>query len=208
MRRGDATARAGGGGRGAGPEGTVRASAAPPPPQPLSPAPLSPPPAGRGAGARAHAGSRGLEAGRGLRSRVGGRAAAGALLRRARGPGERTGPRLKVKRGVSSCGGVLGPVSHRAVGGSPGRKPGGQRCGGQRRCGVPPWSRAVPRDRGSWADGTSQAASGGVGSFAALPGLPAIDPASFFKKKADHISERSGSGALLRNPQGSQRAKG
>lgn len=132
--------------------------------------------AGPGAGARAHAGNRGLEVGRGLRSRGRGR-------RPGSRRGERGGPRCKVRRGVSSCGGVLSPrrpVSHRAVGGSPGRKPGGQRGGGRRRCWVPLRSGAerVLRDGEAGQTRRSQAESAGVGSFAALPGLPATDPAS------------------------------
>lgn len=97
--------------------------------------------------------------------------------------------RLKVQPGVSSRGGVPGPcrpVSHRAVGGSPGRKPGGQWCEGA----------------GAAGDGeagqTTQAASEGAGRFAALPGLP----------ESPRISEPAGSGALLRDLLGSQRAKG
>lgn len=85
-------------------------------------------------------GSRGLEVGRGLRSR-------GRGQRSGRRGGQRGGPRFKVRRGVSSCGGVRSPcrpVSHRAVGGSPGTKPGGQRCGGRRRCWVPLRSGAGP----------------------------------------------------------------
>lgn len=83
---------------------------------------LQPPgrPGSRGASSRGEPG-----AGGGKRPEEPGEGAAvRASLRRA------WGRRLKVRRGVSSRGGVVRsrrPVSHRAVGGSPGRKPGGQR---------------------------------------------------------------------------------
>lgn len=94
MRRGEAAARESGWGagwgrrwpRGDGPGGRGAAAAAF----------VSSLLAGPGAGARAHAGNRGLEVGRGLRSRGRGR-------RLGSRRGERGGPRCKVRRGVSSC---------------------------------------------------------------------------------------------------------
>lgn len=150
----------------------------------------SPPcrPGSRGAGSHGEPG--GLEAGTRPGEPVGGgRRRPGRCCGERGEGGAHRASRLKVQPGVSSRGGVPGPcrlVSHRAVGGSPGRKPGGQRCEGPGAAGV--------REAGQ----TSQAASEGAGRFAELPGLP----------ESPRISEPAASGALLRDLRGSQRAKG